>query len=69
MYFLSENTIQSISLFNEEPIVHKLSHQHLITSFWIVQLTTIKDSKIAIENIREYPVPILIHNFIEAFKF
>jgi A/G-specific adenine glycosylase len=27
----------TIQLFNESPIVHKLSHQHLFTKFWIIK--------------------------------
>lgn len=66
---INDDTDSSISLFNEHPVVHKLSHQHLITQFWIVSTTTIVGEKVSVSQLSNYPVPILIQNFIEAFKF
>lgn len=66
---LRQENIQSISIYNENPIVHKLSHQHLITQFWIVESIELTGNNIPVDKISEYPVPILIHNFIEAFNF
>lgn len=54
---------------NHKPIVHKLSHQHLITKFWIVETKEEIPEGISIESIEEYPVPVLIANFIKTFKF
>lgn len=59
----------SFSLFNDEQIIHKLSHQHLFTSFWIVQVKELSQNAIPFSNVNEYPVPILISKFIEAFEF
>lgn len=59
----------SITLFNEDPIIHKLSHQHLFTKFWIVTNASLEGEKVPISELYSYPVPILIQNFIEAFKF
>ena len=36
----------TISLFNKKEIVHKLSHQHLHTQFWIVETATSSEAKI-----------------------
>ena len=58
----------SISLFNEKEIVHKLSHQHLYTQFWIVETKTLKNADILWKDIQDFPVPILIANFLEAFQ-
>ncbi len=58
-----------LNLFNKEAIVHKLSHQHLHTHFWIVNIKNLNDDSIPISSIRQYPVPILISNFIESFDF
>jgi len=58
-----------LSLYNENDIIHKLSHQHLYTKFWIIELETIPIGSVGINDIREYPVPVLISNFIEAFNF
>ncbi|WP_378186247.1 A/G-specific adenine glycosylase [Aquimarina sp. W85] len=62
----------SLSIYKEEPIIHKLSHQHLYTRFYIVALAKapiLKENQylISAETIHEYPVPVLIGNFIESF--
>ncbi len=58
----------TIKLFNQKEIVHKLSHQHLYTRFWVVKISNKNDLKIEWENIRDFPVPRLIDNFIEELK-
>jgi A/G-specific adenine glycosylase len=58
----------TLSLFNKKEIVHKLSHQHLYTQFWIIETSTVKTADILWEDIQDFPVPVLIANFLEAFK-
>jgi A/G-specific adenine glycosylase len=58
----------TISLFNKKEIVHKLSHQHLYTHFWIVETKTLGNANVLWKNIQDFPVPVLIANFLEAFK-
>ncbi|MDG2150601.1 MAG: A/G-specific adenine glycosylase [Polaribacter sp.] len=58
----------SISLFNKKEIVHKLSHQHISTKFWIIETENSQEIKIKWAEIEKYPVPILIANFLEAFS-
>lgn len=58
-----------LSLFNQEVIVHKLSHQHLYTKFWIVNVDNLLSEGVPISKVHSYPVPILIGNFIDAFNF
>lgn len=58
-----------ISLFNADVVVHKLSHQHLYTKFWIVEIDEIVPEAIPIRELEKYPVPVLISSFINAFKF
>ena len=58
----------TISLFNKKEIVHKLSHQHLYTQFWIVETKTLKNANISWENIQDFPVPVLIANFLTRFE-
>lgn len=60
-------TETSISLFNEKEIVHKLSHQHLHTHFWIIEAKNTAEATIKWTEIEKYPVPILIANFLAAF--
>lgn len=57
-----------INLYNQTPIVHKLSHQHLHTKFWIVTLDKEFQESIPWANIVDYPVPVLIADFIKNFK-
>ncbi|RLJ65550.1 A/G-specific DNA-adenine glycosylase [Lacinutrix venerupis] len=59
----------SLSLYNDIEIVHKLSHQHLHTKFWVVTLDDVLPTGISINKLIEFPVPILIGNFIERFNF
>jgi A/G-specific adenine glycosylase len=57
-----------LSLYNEMPIVHKLSHQHLHTQFWILEIQNDRNSNINWEEIDNYPVPVLIANFLKSFR-
>ena len=58
-----------IQLVNQEAIVHKLSHQHLHTRFWIVQTESHLEASVHWNDIETYPVPVLISNFIEKFDY
>jgi A/G-specific adenine glycosylase len=58
----------TISLFNQKEIVHKLSHQHLYTQFWVVETAFLSEAKIKWSEIEKYPVPVLISNFLEAYQ-
>lgn len=68
-YGLLKNQHYEISLYNKDTIVHKLSHQHLHTKFWILNVDNIEGGGISISKIRDYAVPILIGDFIEGFNF
>lgn len=57
------------ALFNVKDKVHKLSHQHLHTKFWIIELDELPEGSISIQNLKTYPTPVLISDFIEAFNF
>lgn len=56
-----------ISLFNEKPIIHKLSHQHLHTKFWIIEVEGNLPKAVSWKSLEEYPVPVLIADFIRSF--
>lgn len=56
-------------LFNEKPIVHKLSHQHLHTKFWIVSCQKLPEEAISFKEITNFPVPALIEKFIDSYGF
>jgi A/G-specific adenine glycosylase len=66
---LSENaSIAALSLYNEDPVVHKLSHQHLYTTFWIASTEDPKVTVVPFSEVQNYPVPVLIENFISEFS-
>ncbi|ATA88886.1 A/G-specific adenine glycosylase [Capnocytophaga stomatis] len=58
-----------IYLFNEKSIVHKLSHQHIYTRFWIVEIEDILSNPVDIKEVTSYPVSVLTANFIKEFWF
>lgn len=66
---LLKDKLFELSLYNEADIIHKLSHQHLHTKFWIVKLDGSLENGIPVNKVHEYAVPILIGNFIESFNF
>lgn len=57
-----------VTLFNEKAIIHKLSHQHLYTRFWVVEDVEVGKNTLPWDEIEKYPVPILISNFIRSFS-
>jgi A/G-specific adenine glycosylase len=59
---------ESVVRFNPKPLVHKLSHQHLYVTFWIVRLGRPLQGAIPVSRMEEYPVPVLIANFMETVK-
>lgn len=64
-----KNHKYELSLYNKNEIVHKLSHQHLYTKFWIVDVDANIKGGIPVADVDDFPVPILIGNFIKDFKF
>ena len=63
-----EGKIKDFVLWKEDPVIHKLSHQHLITRFWIVELQEDLRGGISLESLPQYPVPVLLAEFLETFK-
>ncbi|WP_299366037.1 A/G-specific adenine glycosylase [Winogradskyella sp.] len=57
------------SLYNQEDIIHKLSHQHLYTKFWIIEIDELPKEAVSVSDLNLYPTPVLISDFIEAFGF
>ncbi len=61
--------ITTIELYNDKDVVHKLSHQHLHTKFWVVHLPNQLEDGISLSESKEYAVPVLIANFMKDFGF
>jgi A/G-specific adenine glycosylase len=66
--FSANYCAEDVSLYNETPIVHKLSHQHLHTRFWIVEVSDLQEKGIPVSEVSEFAVPVLIQNFISDFS-
>ncbi len=62
-------TKYTIQLFNPKEILHKLSHQHLHTKFWVIKTNISFKNSISIQDLKKYAVPTLIDNFISEFEF
>lgn len=58
----------NVQLITPEPIIHKLSHQHLNVRFWSVRLDRLENNRsIPWKEVMKYPFPIVIYNFIERY--
>ena len=60
--------VGSVTLYNSEVIIHKLSHQHLYTQFWVLESNAPLTNGISWQSIFDFPVPVLISDFIKTFK-
>ena len=64
---MSEYEVRDLTLINDQRIVHKLSHQHLYVNFWMVNVNEDLENGIPVSSLQQYPVPVLIADFIEKF--
>ena len=53
----------------KDTVVHKLSHQHLYTKFWIIETQSKLEKGVKVSDLEKYAVPVLIADFIKTFKF
>ncbi|MFQ3341402.1 MAG: A/G-specific adenine glycosylase [Flavobacteriaceae bacterium] len=56
-----------ISLWNPEPIIHKLSHQVLCVHFWIIPTTQSFTDAFYVNELELLAVPVVIQNFMTNF--
>ena len=61
----SNYTVISIEECNEATVVHKLSHQHLHIQFWKIKVDGVIENGVNNANLKAFPFPIVIYNFIE----
>ena len=57
-----------VQLYNQNLIVHKLSHQHLHTRFWVIRTQELSEATVFWDHIEQFAVPVLISNFLEKFN-
>lgn len=61
--------VTAITLLESESVIHKLSHQHLYISFWKVNVNDKLENSFDYETLKKHPFPIVLHNFIENYKY
>lgn len=66
---LLKGDVFSIKLYNSKEWVHKLSHQHLYTQFWVVHANSSHQDLIPLEKIEDYPIPRLLEKFVDGYSF
>lgn len=64
---IGENSYH-ITKFNNIQIIHKLSHQHLFTTFWIIDTNEPIKNTILWDNLSNFALPTLIQNFVDNYK-
>lgn len=57
-----------ITKFNNKEIIHKLTHQHLYTTFWIIDINTTNQNEYLWENLANFALPTLIQNFVDKYQ-
>ena len=57
-----------ISKFNQEQIVHKLTHQHLYTTFWIIDTNELMENSISWRKLSNFALPTLLQNFVDEYQ-
>lgn len=63
--FGQEYALKKIAVFNTNSLIHKLSHQHLFIRFWKLTVEDQFDNGIPVNDLVNYPFPVLLSNFIE----
>ncbi|UMB52821.1 A/G-specific adenine glycosylase [Lutibacter sp. A64] len=66
---LFKHTNVSIKLHTKIVKPHKLSHQHIFTKFWIIKTPNSLNFRHSWSDIKKYPVPVLIDNFLNEFNY
>ena len=63
----SKNEPLGVTLYNDAPIVHKLSHQQLYITYWKVKTKALLEGGMFENQIHNYPVPRVLDKFIKNF--
>ncbi|MEN8125312.1 MAG: A/G-specific adenine glycosylase [Bacteroidota bacterium] len=64
---ITKKSNYNIQVFNKKPFIHKLTHQHIHTKFWLIKTQSHYKNVVKWENVSTFAVPTLIHNFINKF--
>ncbi|MES2812931.1 MAG: A/G-specific adenine glycosylase [Bacteroidota bacterium] len=63
------SNIKNITHLQSETTIHKLSHQHLHINFWEIEIDAIHKKGVDHTELMGFPVPIVLHHFIERNRF
>ena len=55
------------SVYNQEPVIHKLSHRRVHAYFWIIEVDEELEKGISIKEAFKKPLHILMHRFMSSF--
>ena len=58
----------SLFLFNNMAVAHKLTHQTIMTNFWIIRTKSPVKYAVIWKTVTNFAVPVVINNFLKAFK-
>ena len=61
------NKIRRVTLWNHEPIIHKLSHQTLFVHFWSIEYEDLLPQGHTKQQLQKLAVPVVIQNFMANF--
>lgn len=64
----SDKNIISVSSYNDQPIIHKLSHQKLHINFYEITISDEIFNGIKLNLIKKHPFSVVIFNFIEKYS-
>ena len=53
---------------NELPIIHKLTHQTLYASFWIIEPTKKPQNLTSWQELENLALPVLLQNFVDKYQ-
>ena len=58
----------SIQKFNERPVAHKLTHQHIYCDFWILRTDESLSGTVEWEELEHRALPVVLQNFVDKYK-
>jgi A/G-specific adenine glycosylase len=53
---------------NHDPVVHKLTHQTLYASFWVIETDEYLANTVTWEGLDQYAMPVLLQNFVDKYR-
>ena len=57
----------TLKKYNQKPIIHKLTHQTLYASFWIVEPKEKIENLISWHELKGHALPVLLQNFVDKY--